>query len=170
MTAHDPELSKRLREAVHQTQRQLGHLRETAAALALILPCSADSLVRLEEQRETRDLLVAFAARFGLLQEMLQNTLFRGIAALEDERPASNRMLLEAMDRLGIVPSATDFLEDRKHRNVLAHLYVGDEARRADALNYVYGRVEALADIIERAGRHLDLRLADMRDAQRGQG
>ena len=159
MSAADPELPARLSDSLTQAERQLGYLRETAAALAPMLPCSAESLRRLEEKRESRDLLVAFSARFGLLQEMLQGTLFRAIAELEAERPASSRMLVELMDRLGIVPSAGDFLEDRKHRNVLAHLYVGDDGRRADALNYIVGRVEALAAILERARRHVEPRL-----------
>jgi uncharacterized protein YutE (UPF0331/DUF86 family) len=159
----DRELAARLSESLAQAERQLGYLRETAAAVAPRLPCDADSLRRLEAQQESRDLLVAFTARFGLLQEMLQSTLFRAIAEMEAERPASNRMLVELMDRLGIVPSAGEFLEDRKHRNVLAHLYVGDEGRRAEAFNYIFGRVDALAGIIERTRRHVEPRLEDLR-------
>lgn len=53
---------------------------------------------------------------------------------------------------------------DRKHRKVLAHLYVGDEGRRAEAFNYVFGRVDALAGIIERARRHVAPRLEDLRE------
>lgn len=72
-------------------------------------------------------------------------------------------MLVELMDRLGVVPSAGEFLEDRKHRNVLAHLYVGDEGRRAEAFNYIFGRVDALAAIIERAHHHVEPRLEPLR-------
>lgn len=170
MTTTEPELAARLRESLAQADRELGYLRETAAALAPLLPCSTEVLTRLEERRESRDLLVAFAARFGLLQEMLQGTVFRAVALLEEERPESNRMLVELMGRLGIVASAQDFLEDRRHRNVLAHVYVGDEARRADALNYIYQRVDALSGILDQAHRHVERRLASDQAQASGEG
>ncbi|MCU0936383.1 MAG: hypothetical protein MUF66_10005 [Gammaproteobacteria bacterium] len=75
-------------------------------------------------------------------------------------------MLVEMMDRLGIVPSAGEFLEDRKHPSVLAHLYVGDEGRRAEALNDIFGRVDALAGIIERAHHYLAPRLEQLRGGE----
>ncbi|MFH0351676.1 MAG: hypothetical protein ACHBMF_07085 [Chromatiales bacterium] len=132
MTRSDRDTQEALRNAIRALDRQAVHLERNLAAVHL--PPRLDDL-------EELDHFEALTARFGRLQDMLLAP-FRLIAMLELEERRLERVrdLLNFMEKLGIVPSAADWLAMRRVRNAIAHEYWQD--------------VEQLRGLLELAARY----------------
>jgi uncharacterized protein YutE (UPF0331/DUF86 family) len=118
--------------------------------LASLLPIPADALADLTPEQQ--DLIDAFLKRFEQVLITLQDQVFRGIALLEGHDPGSmsRRDLVELMERVGALDSATRFRDQIALRNRLAHTYPHDPARQAMILNAAYA---AAADLLATAAR-----------------
>jgi len=139
----------RLAFLLETVQLEAAHLRLTDARLFSqpFLPERAQALNSNMDEAERVD---AFVARFGRLQDTLGDkllpTLLRALA--EPVGPAIDN--LDRAEKLGLLPSADEWIAARKLRNRMVHEYVRDAAELAAALNAGHHFVPLLSTFAER--------------------
>jgi hypothetical protein len=143
-----------LRRGLVAMERCATRLRRSVDRLGAFFPIDADRLQRLPLRQQ--DDIDAFLKRFEQLVLTLQDQVFTGFAIREGEDPRamSRRDVAELMERLGALPSATQFREFVVVRNRLAHLYPEDPARQAANLNAAYEAAPALLQLTEQVSTH----------------
>jgi hypothetical protein len=118
------------------------------AALVMLEPYRPFDAASVEAVENADPLLTdAFLKRFENLVNQLQDQLWRRVAVeigLRDPAEMSRRDLVDLMERLGLVPSADDFVDVVRTRNRLAHTYPDDPARQAARLNEACDRSATL--------------------------
>jgi hypothetical protein len=150
MSAPEPAL---LRRGLAAMQRCALRLARSLGRLEPYFPIEAARLQELAPEHQ--DDIDAFLKRFEQLVLTLQDQVFIGLALREGEDPRemSRRDLTELMERLGAVPSASQFRDFVAVRNRLAHLYPDDPARQAANLNAAYQAAPLLLRASEQAAR-----------------
>lgn len=130
--------------AVYDEALRTGHnlassLTRLSRTLLPIEPARLDAL-----SEDDKDRLDAFRVRFIELQDLLGAKLFRAVLALEEEKTGSLLDTLNAMEKRGVIPSVTRWVELRRLRNGLSHEYPATAAQRAAALNEALQRAAEL--------------------------
>lgn len=139
----------RLAFLLETVQLEATHLSLTDARLFSqpFLPERAQALNNNMDEAERVD---AFVARFGRLQDTLGDkllpTLLRALA--EPVGPAIDN--LDRAEKLGLLPSADEWIAARKLRNRMVHEYVRDAAELAAALSAGHHFVPLLVMFAER--------------------
>lgn len=144
-----PELFERLRFLIRVTDRERQHLVATTERLfdRPFTPARAQGLADDIDLAERVD---AFVTRFGRLQDTLGDKLLPALLQALGERPGAVIDNLDRAERLGLLPSAEQWLAVRKLRNQMVHEYVEDMALLADALEQGHRFVSVLAAVQER--------------------
>lgn len=97
-------------------------------------PITVDWVRGLADDWERAERLEAFVSRFGRMQDTIATKLLpRWLLAIA-ETPGSQIEVLNRAERLGVLPSAEQWLEVRLLRNRLVHEYLVDPAAFADDL------------------------------------
>lgn len=104
----------------------------------------------LANQPDEAEILDAFAARFGRLQDTLGDKLLPRFAQLLGEVPKSLIDTLSFAERQGWVNSGDDFIMARRLRNKLVHEYMLDPAQFLEAL---LAAVDATVELLAIVGR-----------------
>ncbi|MCG5536383.1 hypothetical protein [Ectothiorhodospira mobilis] len=91
----------------------------------------------------------AFVARFGRLQDTLGDKLLPIHLEALGERTGAAIDNLDKAERLGILPSAEDWLTMRKLRNQMIHEYIDDPRILANALQSGHAYVPTLIEVTE---------------------
>jgi len=101
---------------------------------------------RLEENEDLAERLDAFVSRFGRMQDTLGDKLLPSLLRSLAEKPASVLDNLNRAEKLGLLPSAVDWLNVRNLRNKLIHEYMADAEEFALALTSAHISVQLLID------------------------
>ena len=104
----------------------------------------------LEEDPELAERVDAFASRFGRLQDTLGDKLLKVMLDALGETTSAMIDNLDRAERLGLIPSADQWMEIRRLRNQMVHEYVEDPLVFANALAAAHQFVPVLLDVAER--------------------
>lgn len=134
----------------------LRRLEASRAKLGPLFPLRADQLEELDPGEE--EALDAFLKRFEQLVAAIQDQMFRAIALAEAEDLGgmSRRDVAERMERLGAIPSASQFRDLVVLRNRLSHLYPDDPGRQVAILNAAWAGSTALLDAAAHLRKFVD--------------
>lgn len=125
---------ERLRSLLDTVQREGRHLLLTTRRLAS-RPIDADWVNTLEDEPDLAERLDAFVARFGRMQDTMGDRLIPELRRHMLETPGAALDNLNRMEKLGLLPAVTDWVEARNLRNRLVHEYMHDAEAFAGALN-----------------------------------
>lgn len=123
--------------------------------ISQFLPASAEQLNQLsDEQVEALD---QYIYRFTKLQDAMGLRLFNHSLSLLAENSKTMPFLdkLNRLEQLGALASASQWLELRQLRNLLAHEYASDDEEKARAINLVFASHGPLTEILEGFNRFL---------------
>lgn len=128
---------------------EAAHLRLTDERL-FSRPFDAERAQALSTNTDEAERVDAFVARFGRLQDTLGDKLLPTllIALAEPLGPAIDN--LDRAEKLGLLPSADEWIAARKLRNRMVHEYVRDAAELAGALNAGHRFVPLLSGFADR--------------------
>ena len=107
----------------------------------------ADWVKRLEDDEDLAERLDAFVSRFGHMQDTLGDKLLPSMLRSLAEKPGSALDNLNRAEKLGLLPSAVEWLDVRNLRNLrnkLIHEYMADAEEFALALNSAHLFVQLL--------------------------
>lgn len=124
----------RLSFLLQTSERLKRHLELTARRL-FSGPVDKAWVERLDQDVDLAERLDAFVARFGRLQDTIADKLIPEVMRLSLETPGSAIDNLNRMEQLGLISSASDWLDARNLRNKLIHEYMRDPEMFAAALN-----------------------------------
>ena len=115
-------------------------------------------ILSLPSHPDYKEKLDAFSMRFGKLQDMLGDQIFRALLAIEKEdvQGMTMRTKLNLMEKMGIIGSAEQWEELRKIRNGLTHDYEENPEQAAAFLNIAVGRALELNAILTAVERHIE--------------
>lgn len=128
---------------LNQLRRMRGYLDYSVGRMAQVLPKLRQGLQALTP--EDHETLAAFRVRFSEFQEHLGKTM-RNLAIEEEADTDRFGSVLNYMEKLGILDSATRWKEIRELRNSVNHEYEEDAARVAQFFNAL---VEALPTVLD---------------------
>ncbi len=117
------------------------------------VPFTPERVAAMEDSPDLAERVDAFVSRFGRLQDTLGDKLLPNLLDTLGERTAALIDNLDRAERLGIIPSADQWLALRKLRHQMVHEYVEDPRLLADALQTAHGFVPVLTAV---AGRLRD--------------
>ena len=140
---------ERLRFLARVTGREKQHLVATTERLCEH-PFTPERAASLAEDLDLAERVDAFVTRFGRLQDTLGDKLLPALLRALGERPAAAIDTLDRAERLGLIPSAEQWMDMRKLREQMVHEYVEDMGLLADALEQGHRFVPVLADVQER--------------------
>jgi uncharacterized protein with HEPN domain len=147
----------RLQFLVRVVRRECEHLGATDARL-FAEPFSAQRATRLAAQPDEAERVEAFVGRFGRLQDTLGNKLLPAFLVALGEEVAAVIDTLDRAERLGLIPSADDWLTMRKLRNQMVHEYIEDAIVLASALQagheFVPTLVRVADGLVDAIARH----------------
>lgn len=147
----------RLQFLVRVIRRECEHLAATDARL-FAEPFSAQRATRLAERADEAERVEAFVGRFGRLQDTLGNKLLPAFLVALGEDVAAVIDTLDRAERLGLIPSADDWLAMRKLRNQMVHEYIEDAIVLASALQagheFVPTLVRVAGGLVDAIARH----------------
>jgi hypothetical protein len=89
--------------------------------------------------------------RFAKLQDTIGKRLFKELLEYlgEETENVSFRDLLLRLEKLQIIPSASEWLEFREIRNIVSHEYPEDNERLIEGLNVLFSRSSQLISIYD---------------------
>lgn len=102
---------------------------------------------RLEDDEDLAERLDAFVSRFGRMQDTLGDKLLPSLLRSLAEKPGSALDNLNRAEKLGLLPSAVEWLDVRNLRNKLIHEYMADAEEFALALNSAHVFVQLLVAV-----------------------
>jgi hypothetical protein len=102
---------------------------------------------RLEDDEDLAERLDAFVSRFGRMQDTLGDKLLPSLLRSLAEKPGSALDNLNRAEKLGLLPSAIEWLDVRNLRNKLIHEYMADTEEFALALNSAHVFVQLLVAV-----------------------
>lgn len=139
----DPKTALRLQFLARVVRKECQHLAGTDQRL-FVDPFTPERAARLETDADLAERLEAFVGRFGRLQDTLGDKLLPVLLAALGETPAAAIDNLDRAERLGLIPSADEWMTLRKLRNQMVHEYVEDMAVLASALQTAHEFVPML--------------------------
>ena len=144
-----PATAERLRFLVRVADKEARHLTLTTGRL-FSSPFTPARVAELEQAPDLAERVDAFVSRFGRLQDTLGDKLLPILLKALGEKTGAVIDNLDRAERLGLIPSAEQWMEMRKLRNQMVHEYVEDPVVLADALETAHGLVPVLTEV---AGR-----------------
>jgi uncharacterized protein with HEPN domain len=144
-----PATHERLRFLVRVAEKEARHLTLTSGRL-FTSPFTPARVAELDKAPDLAERVDAFVSRFGRLQDTLGDKLLPVLLTALGEKTGAVIDNLDRAERLGLIPSADQWMEMRKLRNQMVHEYVEDPVVLADALETAHGLVPVLTDV---AGR-----------------
>ena len=94
----------------------------------------ADWVCSIEEKPEREDIMESFVSKFNRFQDMLGDKLLPVLLAWKGEHRGAFIDNLNRAERLGLVASASQWMEARSLRNRLVHEYMVDAEEFAQSL------------------------------------
>jgi len=123
-------------ESLNSCERLAARLKWSQKQCSLWFPLHSQVLEELDEERAER--LDAFCLRFGKLQDLLGQQLFRSLLILEQDPLNTMLDTLHAMEKRGILETLDLWFEIRELRNILSHDYPESTALQAQVLNRAF--------------------------------
>ncbi len=114
------------------------------------IPLNWDTYYTMDE--ETISFLDQFIFRYAKLQDLMGNRLFPSLMEALAE-PASDKTYIDILNRLEklyILNSASGWIQLRKIRNDIAHEYPTALPERIEGMNILFQSLDELREIIER--------------------
>jgi hypothetical protein len=136
---------ERLRFLARVAGKEARHLAATTERL-FQLPFTPARVAELERNPDLAERVDAFVSRFGRLQDTLGDKLLPLLLMALGEQAGAAIDNLDRAERLGLIPSADQWMTLRRLRNRMIHEYVEDPAILADALETAHGFVAVLTD------------------------
>jgi len=130
-------------------EREASHLAYTHQHL-FEQPINLEWINQLPMRPELAEIIDAFGARFGRLQDTLGEKLIPRFAALLGENPKSLLDVLAYAERMGWIDSAEDFIAARRLRNRLIHEYITDPSLFLDAIQTAKQATQDMLAIVSR--------------------
>lgn len=131
--------------------RRIDHARE---ALQLQLPISGADWQRLDDDAVGHIDQLLF--RFGKLQDAMGRRLFplmlKVLAELDEAEPFIDK--LNRLEKLGLIPSARQWVEWRELRNQATHEYPDAPEQNAENLNLILEALPRLESVFELVATH----------------
>jgi hypothetical protein len=162
--AYDPALAALFLANYREGLRAARNLRISLERTADLFPLDGAALEDLGI--EGRERLDAFRVRFADLQDLLAGKLFRSLLMLEEESPASQLDVLNAIEKRAIIPSFQEWKRLRNIRNAFTHDYPEHVNERAEALTLAVGGARELLAVLDRLGayavNHLGIALPEI--------
>lgn len=152
-----PAAIERLRFLARVAHKEARHLALTTERL-FTSPFTPERVAELEQAPDLAERVDAFVSRFGRLQDTLGDKLLPVLLTALGEKPGAVIDNLDRAERLGLIPSAEQWMEMRKLRNQMVHDYVEDPLVLADALETAHGFVPVLRDVADRLGGEIERR------------
>jgi hypothetical protein len=131
------------------SRKEARHLSATTERL-FSDPFTAERAATLETDPDLAERVDAFVSRFGRLQDTLGDKLLPALLAALGEPVAAAIDNLDRAERLGLIPSADQWMQMRKLRNQMIHEYVEDPLVLADAIESAGRQVPVLLDVAAR--------------------
>lgn len=122
-------------------------LQQSQRRLSKYMPLNVHVLESVDE--ELSEKLDAFRVRFGDVQDVLGNKVFKSLLLLEEERVTSPLDTLNQMEKRGVIETLEAWTRLRKMRNNFAHDYPNSSKEISDALNTAYEMTSQLLMIID---------------------
>jgi hypothetical protein len=141
--------AERLRFLVRVTDKETRHLTLTTGRL-FTTRFTPERVADLERAPDLAERVDAFVSRFGRLQDTLGDKLLPVLLSALGEKVSAVIDNLDRAERLGLIPSAEQWMEIRKLRNQMVHDYVEDPIVLADALETAHDFVPMLMDAASR--------------------
>lgn len=140
---------KRLSFLARVADKEARHLAFTDTRLFAqpFTPRQAEGLADTPDLAERVD---AFVSRYGRLQDTLGDKLLPVLLDSLGEKTGAVIDNLDRAERLGLIPSAEQWLEMRKLRNQMVHEYVEDPVLLADAMQTAHEYVPVLIEVSDR--------------------
>ncbi|KZY61225.1 hypothetical protein A3735_11140 [Oleiphilus sp. HI0061] len=133
----------RLRHLIKVAEKEAKHLELTWSRLKSE-EVNPQWVAGLEDDLDMAERVDAFVARFGRLQDHLDDKCTPELLKQMLETPSSAINNLGRMEKLGLIASVEQWIEARNLRNRLVHDYVDDHEEFASALNRAIGLVDVL--------------------------
>ena len=125
------------------TLKEIQHLQETDRRLFADL-FTIEAAQKIETDPILAERLDAFVSRFGRLQDNLGDKFLPQLLSAMAEKPATAIDNLDKAEKLGWIESAQMWLEIRKLRNQMVHVYIEDLAILTSALQTGHQHVATL--------------------------
>lgn len=135
-------------KAMYASNRELRYWLTTRSRLTEVIPVTAEWVAALEKQPEWADIVQSFTSRFGRLQDIISKQLFKTLILLEGSEAGSLIDILNMMEKQGILADVLVWQRLRKLRNELAHEYLDDYQRMAEAINATYDAAALVEQIV----------------------
>lgn len=129
-------------------KRLANNLKFSFKKINYISPFNKENLENITE--DNKQLIDAFLFRFGKLQDLLGDKMFRLILVLETEHVGSMLDIINKMEKFYIIDSADEWVSIRKARNDATHDYDLKSEKIAEKLNEIITFVAKLFQILER--------------------
>jgi len=139
---------ERLRFLIRVVQKELKHLKYSQSQV-FDLPFTPARAALLEHDPVLAEKVEAFSSRFCRLQDTLGDKLLPAWLRLLGERLGSVIDNLDKAEKLGVLPSADDWLEYRQLRNQMVHDYIEDMTILAQALQAANEKVAFFEVVID---------------------
>lgn len=141
----------RLKPAISEAHLHLARLRYATDATSPIFPLDADRYERLTASEIS--LLDQMLFRFGKLQDAIGQRLLPAILRAGQEWQDTQTFLdkLNRLEKLGAIPSTTQWIELRDLRNMAMHEYPDAPRLNAANLNRVFDNVGTLEATLRQA-------------------
>jgi len=103
------------------------------------------------------EVLDAFIYRYGSLVSNIQDSIFKSIGEAEQEpvNAMSNRDKANLMERLGALPSASEFATLAVIRNKLMHDYPEEAQKQLDRMNFIVAEAPHLLAVFQSIARYV---------------
>jgi len=144
-----PELNDKLIHIFNTCDLHLKRMDFANSKVDPFIPLNRDNYYSLDE--ETIGFLDQFIFRFSKLQDMMGNRLFPSLLEALAE-PASDKAFIDILNRLEqleLIESASEWIQLRKIRNDIAHEYPASLLERIEGINILFQNLGKLKYIIE---------------------
>lgn len=143
-----PAAAERLRFLARVADKEARHLALTTGRL-FTSPFTPERVAELEKAPDLAERVDAFVSRFGRLQDTLGDKLLPVLLAALGEKTGAVIDNLDRAERLGLIPSAEQWMEMRKLRHQMVHDSMEDPLVLADALETARGYVPVLTGVAD---------------------
>jgi hypothetical protein len=152
-----PKVALRLQFLVRVVRKECKHLKSTDLRLFDGF-FTLEQIIRLEDTPDQAERVEAFVGRFGRLQDTVGDKLLPSFLAALGEKPSAAIDNLDRAERLGLLPSADEWLTMRNLRNQMVHEYVEDPVILNTALQTGHDFVPSLIATAEKMCTEIEQR------------
>lgn len=127
-----------------------------SCAEAGLVPMSLSGLQSLDD--EGMEKIDALLFRYGSLISTVQDALFKSIAQAEDEDLSfmSNRDKTNLMEKIGVLPSSSQFSSLAVIRNKLMHHYPEEAEKHLERINFISEQAKVLVSLTTGIARYCE--------------